>query len=87
MSFHAAYADSEPPAQSSIIAQRRSLNRDVANTFVTEVEGARGSASHALCSAETKLVAPKLEMVRAGGLFYSGAAVLGIRWINRFDRF
>ena len=41
----------------------------VANQFTTEVEVTRGPIADAACNSQTKLVEPKLEMVRAGGLF------------------
>ena len=58
------------------------VERYVANNFVTEVEEACGSNVDAACDTKTKLVEAKLEMVRAAGVFQSGAAVSGVHWIN-----
>jgi hypothetical protein len=58
------------------------LRRYVANNFVTEVEKAHGSTANAACNTKIKLVEAKLEMVRAAGLFHSGAAVSRVRWIT-----
>jgi hypothetical protein len=44
-------------------------SKSVANQFTTEVEVTRGPIADAACNSQTKLVEPKLEMVRAGGLF------------------
>jgi hypothetical protein len=62
------------------------LKRYVANNFVTEVEGARGSTVDAACNTKAKLVEAKLEMVRADGLFHYGDDVSGVHWINTGDR-
>ena len=62
------------------------VERCVANNFVIEVEKAGGSTARAACSSKIKLVEGKLEMVRAAGLFYCGAAISGVRWINSRDR-
>jgi hypothetical protein len=44
-------------------------SNSVANQFTTEVEVTRGPIADAACNSQTKLVEPKLEMVRVGGLF------------------
>ena len=59
----------------------------VANQFTTEVEVTRGPIADAACNSQTKLVEPKLEMVRAGGLFHCGAFVYHFYWVNTHDRF
>src|SRR5262245_33023093 len=62
------------------------FNRCIANSFVAEVEEARGSTADTACKAKTKLVEAKLEMVRPAGLFHYGFGVSRVHWINPSDR-
>ena len=51
-------------------------SKSVANQFTTEGEETRGPIADAACNSQAKLVEPKLEMVRAVGLFHCGAFVV-----------
>jgi hypothetical protein len=62
------------------------LKDSVANGVGFRVEQRRGSHPANSSYRKTELVAAKLEMVRAAGLFHCSAAVSRIRWINTRDR-
>ena len=52
-------------------------SKSVAKQFITEVEVTVDQSVTQPCNSQTKLVEPKLEMVRAGGLFHGGARFFG----------
>ena len=81
-----AWAAGEPtPDGWEAVTPCRSLNRAIANSFVTEVEEMYGSADDTACDLQTKLVEAKLEMVRAAGLFHCGVGIHHFCWLDTCD--
>jgi len=52
-------------------------SKSVAKQFITKVEVIRGPVRDAALQFTNQLVEPKLEMVRAGGLFHGSARFFG----------